>query len=223
MSAFAMGSTLARDRLRGITPLLAVAVACIAVYLIGLLERRSDHAFAADTTLTGAVFGIALPLLAYLASERVCDGQRLSRSVDAVARHGASRRLAVLGLLLTSVACMALVAVLLTMCALLGARASAGDVALSGGIAIVAGAVYAAWFGWASMLGARGGGRRWALVLDLLFGAGSSFMAAPWPRAHIRNLLGGEPALELSQAGAWFALTLIGLLSVSYSASRTLE
>ncbi len=223
MNGFGMGALLARERLRGVTPGLALGLGCGAVYLIGLLERRSDLAFAADTTLTGAVFGVALPLLAYFACERVCNGERLTRSVDAIARHGVDRRVALLGLLLTFAACMALVAVLLTTAALLGVHASLADWGMSVAVALLAGFVYALWFGVASLLGRRGGGRRWALALDLLFGAGSSFLAAPWPRAQIRNLLGGAPALELSQAGAWFALTLIGVLSLALSAARTPE
>jgi len=131
--------------------------------------------------------------------------------------------LAVLGLLLNYAAGMALVAALLTAAALLGTGAQWNDASMSIAIALASGAVYALWFGMASLLGARGGGRRWALALDLLLGAGSSYLAVPWPRAHIRNLLGGAPALELSQAGAWFALTLIGLLGMSYGTSRTPE
>jgi hypothetical protein len=223
MNAFAMGALIARERLRGVTPALTLGLGCCAVYLIGLLERRRDLASATDTTLSGAVFGITLPLFAYFACERVCNGERLTRSVDAVARHGGDRRAAVLGLLATLAACMALVAALLTCAALLGSRTSLADWGMSIGIALVAGAAYASCFGVASLVGMRGGGRRWALALDLLFGAGSSSWAAPWPRAHIRNLLGGEPALDLTQAGAWFALAMIGVLGLTLCALRTPE
>lgn len=31
-------------------------------------------------------------------------------------------------------------------------------------------------------------------------------MALPWPKSHVRNLLGGSPVLELSQLSALIAL-----------------
>ena len=56
--------------------------------------------------------------------------------------------------------------------------------------------MYALYFGAASLLGKRGGGRKWALIIDFVLGAGSSALAAPWPRGHVRNLLGGEPVVD---------------------------
>jgi hypothetical protein len=191
-----------------------------------VLERRSNGSSAADSTLEGPVFGLALPLLAYLVSERLCDAQRLDRSVDSVARYGTDRRAALLGLLLVSASCVGFGSVLLTVAALLGAHAAQGadlarDLPASVVIAALSGAVYALWFGAASLFGKRGGGRKWALIFDFLLGSGSSALAAPWPRGHARNLLGGMPVLELSQHGAWLALALIGIASVALSMART--
>jgi hypothetical protein len=176
--------------------------------------------------LEGPVFGLALPLLAYLVSERLCEAQRLDRSVDSVARYGTDRRAALLGLLLVSASCVGFGSVLLTVAALLGAHAAQGadlarDLPASVVIAALSGAVYALWFGAASLFGKRGGGRKWALIFDFLLGSGSSALAAPWPRGHARNLLGGMPVLELSQHGAWLALALIGIASVALSMART--
>jgi hypothetical protein len=145
----------------------------------------------------------------------VCAGQRLTHSVDGVARYGTNRRAALLGLLLASALCTALASTLITIAGLLGAHAPrstalVADVRTSVGIALLAGAVYALYFGAASLLGKRGGGRKWALIIDFVLGAGSSALAAPWPRGHVRNLLGGAPVVELTQLSAWVALAVIG-------------
>jgi hypothetical protein len=223
-----IGLALARERLRGVSALLVLLLSSAALFAVGVLERQSDAASAPDDALRGAVFGIALPLLAYLVSERVCDGQRLDRSVDAVARYGSNRRAALLGTLLASALISALAGALITVAALLGAhaphsRSLAADLHASVGIALLAGAVYALYFGAASLLGQRGGGRKWALIIDFVLGAGGSALAAPFPRGHVRNLLGGEPVVELSQASAWLALGAIGVVCVTLSLVRTAE
>jgi hypothetical protein len=192
------------------------------------LARESDAASAPDDVLRGAVFGIALPLLAYFTSERACGGQRLERSVDGVARYGSDRRAALVGVLLASALCSACGGALITVAALLGAHAPhstslAFDLRASVGIALIAGTVYALYFGAASLLGKRGGGRKWALIIDFLLGAGGSALAAPWPRGHVRNLLGGEPVSDLSQASAWLALGAIGVACLLLSVLKTAE
>jgi hypothetical protein len=191
-----------------------------------VLERRGSGAAAADSTLEGPVFGLALPILAYLVSERACDAQRLDRSVDDLARYGVDRRAALLGVVLTSALTVAFASTLLTLVALLGAHAAhaadlASDLSASLGIAALSGAVYALWFGAASLFGKRGGGRKWALIFDFVLGSSSSALAAPWPRGHARNLLGGMPVMDLSQHAAWAALVVIGVASVALSVART--
>jgi hypothetical protein len=39
----------------------------------------------------------------------------------------------------------------------------------------------------------------------------------------VRNLLGGEPVVALSQTSAWFALAAIGVVCVTLSVGRTAE
>ena len=228
MNGFGLGVLLARERLRGYGGPFVLLLSCGAVYALGVVERRRDAASAADTVLTGAVFGVALPILAYLLMDRVCAGQQLSRSVDVIARHGSDRRAVVLGLLLGSALCTALAAALLTSAALLGARAPGSsafvhDLRISVGISLLAGEVYALWFGVASLFGKRGGGRKCALLVDFLLGASSSLLAVPLPRGHVRNLLGGTPVNHFSQSSAWLALGVIGVMSLTLSALRTRE
>lgn len=228
MNGVLVGLALARERLRGASGLLALGLSCVTLFAVGVLERQSDVVSAPDDVLGGAVFGVALPLFAYLVSERACDGARLDRSVDCVARYGENRRAALLGVLLASALCCAVSGALLTVSALLGAHAShsatlLNDLRASVGIALIAGVVYALYFGAASLIGKRAVGRKWALVIDWLFGAGGSALAAPWPRGHVRNLLGGSPVLELTQASAWLALALIGVACATWSVTRTAE
>lgn len=227
MNGVWIGLALARERLRGVSAPLVLLLSCAALFAIGVLERQSDAASAPDDALRGAL-GVALPLLAYLVSERVCDSQRLQRSVDGVARYGSNRRAAVLGVLLAAALGSAFAGALLSAATVLGAHAphSAAllpDLRASVGIALLAGVVYALYFGAASLLGKRGGGRKWALILDFVLGAGGSALAVPWPRGHVRNLLGGEPVVDLSQASAWLALAALGIAYATLSALRTAE
>jgi hypothetical protein len=221
-----VGAIIARERLRGALLPLVLVLSAFAVYALAVLERRGGASGAADGALEGPTFGFALPILAYLLSERACDGERLDHSVNAVARYGADRRAALLGVLLVCAASTALAAVVLTVAALLGAHSPsdanfARDLGVSVVIAALCGAVYALWFGAASLFGKRGAGRKWALILDFVLGAGSSALAAPWPRGHARNLLGGMPVLDMSQSAAWLALFAIGATSVAFGVLRT--
>ena len=221
-----VGMKIGVARLRGVSAPLTLLLACGAVFALAVLGRRSDPSEAVDNLLALPVFGLSLPVLAYLVSERVCGGQRLDRSVDSVARHGADRRAALLGVLLASALCTALASVLLTLTAVFTAHSAGSllfDLRSSVGIAVLGGVVYALWFGAASLLGKRGGGRKWALIADFILGASNSALAAPCPRAHVRNLLGGTPALDISQAHAWLALIAIGAVCTLLSVSRTPE
>jgi hypothetical protein len=228
MNDVRVGARLAFARLRGPSSALVLAISALTVFAAAALEQRSNAASAPDDVLSGVAFGIALPVLAYLVSERVCDGQRLDRSVDSVARHGADRRHAVLGLLLASGLATALGGAFLVLIALLGAHtlhdaSLAFDLRSSIGIALVSGFAYALCFGAASLLGKRGGGRKWALVADFAVGSGASALAALCPRSHVRNLLGGIPALCLSQTSAWFALIAISIACLGVSFVWTTE
>jgi len=225
MSSARLGVRLARERLRGVAPLLVAVFAAALTYALSAFNRGTDGFEAADGALEGPVFGLIVPILAYFLVERVCDSQRLDHAVDAIARYGADRRHVVVGLLLSSALLLALFSVVLTWLGLFAAHGGFGhdffsDARASTGVAFLAGAVYVPWFGFASLFGPRGGGRKWALGCDFVLGAGSSALGSPCPRGHIRNLLGGSPALDLSQHGAWFALLLIGALSLALSAIR---
>jgi hypothetical protein len=195
------------------------------VLLAGLLERREDLVHAADRTLVGAVFGIALPVLGYVLLGRASDGRRLDTALDALARHGADRQRALLGAVLASAATLGAAGMLLASLGVVTARGIGdprliGDAALSSMIGLGAGVCYACWFALGSQLGGQGGGRIWALALDWLLGTGTTALAAPWPRAHLRNLLGAEPVLGMPQWSAPVALSLLGLSCLAFSLLR---
>lgn len=210
-----LGAELGLARL-GVRWLPALVVAHLAVLGAALLERRSDLGAAADHVLTGATFGLVVPLLAYAWLRRVCAGARLGDSVQELGRFGASRRSLALGVMLANLPLLALAAASLGVVAGLatGANWGAGvqEALTSAWIGLLAGAAYTSWFALGSTFGSRGGGRGWFLILDWLLGPSAVAIALPLPRAHVQNLLGGSPVLDLPQWAASLALALLTLL-----------
>jgi hypothetical protein len=128
-----------------------------------------------------------------------------------LARHGVDSRSLALGLAVPPAlaaaafaALSALVVVLITR----GVRDSAwlGDAATSLWIGAASAVAYVVALVGASAIGKRGQGRIWLLGGDFLLGAGSSLLALPWPKGHVRNLLGGAPVLEMSQIAGLFVM-----------------
>lgn len=218
MSSLGAGARLAALRLWRRASLVALLLATGLVVVAALLERHSSALEAADHTLVGAVFGVAVPVLGYLVMECAAGGRRLDSSLDELARHGANRRAAVLGLLgvsaaATAAAAVALAAIGVTVARGLSDAALPADLLASAWIGAVAGIAYTAWFSFGSSFGRKGGGRFWALCVDWVLGSTTTFAAAPWPRGHIRNLLGAAPVLALAQ---WQGAVALGLLTLAY-------
>src|SRR5678815_1631547 len=99
MMAFASGWELGASRAGTRTIAIVGVVASLFVAVVARLERLRASAFAADRTLTGAAFGVALPLVVYFVLDRLTARTSLRDGVTAVSRHGVSRRVAALGLL----------------------------------------------------------------------------------------------------------------------------
>lgn len=211
------GLDLARERLRGRTTLLGLALALTFGLGVALLERAQGTIGAADRALTGGAFGIALPLACYFLVGRACGGSSLRHAVLPLARHGLDRRTLTLGLALPPALLAAAFAGISGLLVVLLTRGPGdpkflADAWASIWIGAVAGAAYVAAFVGASAVGRQGKGRSWLLAADFLLGAGDSFLAFPWPKGHVRNLLGGGAVLELTQLGA-----LLALLAVSFA------
>jgi hypothetical protein len=217
MKSALAGVSLSVARLRRPAATIAPMVALVFVLVAALLHRRVAPARAADHALVAAVFGLALPLLAYVTLTQLTSGARLEAALVPVARHGGNRRLSVAGVVLTASVWLAALGGVLAAVAVLCARGPSdpklmSDLLSSTWLGALGGACYAAWFSLGSMLGKAGGGRLALLLLDWLLGAGSTALAAPWPRGHLRNLLGSEPVLHMPQ---WSALAVIVLLTIS--------
>ncbi len=206
------GIDMARERLAQRATLVATGLAFSFELGVALLERAQGASGAADRALTGGAFGIALPLFCYFLVGRACGGASLREALLPLARHGMDRRALTLGLSLPAALMAAAFAALSGLAVVLLTRglgdpsATAGDALTSIWIGIVSGPAYVAAFVGASALGRRGQGRGWLLAADFLLGAGDSFLAFPWPKGHVRNLLGGAAVLELSQSAALLAL-----------------
>jgi hypothetical protein len=211
------GVDLGRERLRGHATWVALALALSFELGVALLERAQGAIGAVDRALSGGAFGVALPLVCYFLVGRACGASSLTEAVLPLARHGLDRRSLTLGLALPPALLAAVFAGASGLLVVLVTRGPSdpkflADAWASVWIGMVAGAAYVAAFVGASALGRRGRGRVWLLAADFLLGAGDSFLAFPWPKGHVRNLLGGGAVLELSQMGA-----LMALLGVSFA------
>jgi hypothetical protein len=205
------GIDMARERLRQRPTRVAAALALCFELGVALLERAHGAVGAADRALSGGAFGVALPLFCYFLVARACSGVSLRQAVLPLARHGMDRRALTLGLALPPAVLAAGFGAVSGALVVLVTRAPGGSGALTDAltsmwIGMVSGAAYVAAFVGASALGRRGQGRSWLLAADFLLGAGSSFLAFPWPKGHVRNLVGGSAVLGLSQQAALLAL-----------------
>jgi hypothetical protein len=225
MRAWELGARATATRLlAGRAPLallLGLALAALAAYL----ERRTGGSGAVDRALTRDSFGLLLPLVGYGTYERATLGGRLDATARIVSRHGARGREAWLGAALTPTALLTVLGMSFAVVTVLFAR-GASDPALlrdlwqSAWIGALGGAGYSAWLALGSDLGRAGSGRKWILLGDLLLGSTTGSLALLWPRAHIRNLLGGQPALELAQGTALAALLLSTLFAALVALRR---
>jgi hypothetical protein len=193
---------------------------------VALLERAQGAVGATDRALSGGAFGLALPLLCYFLVGRACGAGNLHQAVLPLARHGLDRRPLVLGLAvapaLVAAAFAALSGVIVVMLTR-GLHDSSWlrDAVTSLWIGAVSGGAYVAMFVGASAFGRQGSGRVWLLAADFLLGAGSSLLALPWPKGHVRNLLGGSPVLEMSQFAALLVMLGMSFAFLSLGALRS--
>jgi len=207
-----LGARLATHQLSTRTPWIAAGVGAAVVVLGGALEAAREPAYAVDRTLLGIACGVVLPLFCYASFEAVHRRESSVALVAPLARHGANRRSLALGVFALLAACSALGALLFCVFAVLAARTHgdsgvAAELFASAWSGACIGLGYAGLFAFASRWGRAG--RLWALAGDWLLGSGASLLALPWPRAHARNLLGGDPVLDLPQfASALLLLTL---------------
>ena len=210
-SGVTLGCSAGLARLTQARPLIASAGALALVAVVAFSEKRAALFGAASRTLEGEVFGLLLPVALLLASRRALEPTRLDLAATPLARFGPSRRAVALGLVAASMIGAALLAGSAgSLAAVLAhdptAPALTLDAASCAWIGALGGAAYAALFALGSTFGATGAGRWWALAGDFLLGGTSGVGALLAPRAHLQNLLGGEPPMLLGQSASAAAL-----------------
>jgi hypothetical protein len=228
-AAFRHGWLSAKSTLGWVWPVAATLAALSIVAGSGVIEAQSitleSGARRAQThLLEGVTFGLVIPLLSFALSSRLDAG------LDALmgslwVRYGLERRAFALGRLAFPVALTSAVALVVGSLAL-GLGAASSDPALGldasgstswtalSSCAVLAAVSYTACLALAQLLGGAWG-RSLFLIGDWLLGSGDGLAALPWPRAHVRSLLGGDAVFDMAPAtsGLWLAaLTLTCLL-----------
>ncbi|HMR06194.1 MAG TPA: hypothetical protein PKA88_10455 [Polyangiaceae bacterium] len=226
MKAFALGAQVAAARLRSRTLGVLTVFGLLTVAVVALLERRTGSVLSTDRALAGVALGLCLPALAYGVVRTATGGQRLANSLWPMARYGQNRRRIALGVLSAATLANAGIGLVLAVLCVLCVRLPADpllvpDALTSAWIGAAGGAAYTALFLCGSTLGRAGGGAFLLLALDFALGAGTGVAAAIWPRAHVRNLLGGAAPLELPQFASSALLLALFLLLVTFATQRT--
>jgi hypothetical protein len=187
---------------------------CAAAAAFALAAHRGGSSHAADDVAVGAFGSLVLPLLAYGVARAAVGGRSLSASIAPVVALGATpaRAAAVAVIVASAAGAMA--------SALLGAGVVAlahtaydppivRDALATAYAGALGGGAYVAWFMLGATFGKGGAGRALLLLLDWGLGYGDSAAAVFTPRGHLRNLLGGDPPMDLLARGS--ALLLIAL------------
>ena len=216
----------ARSTLGPIWPATAAAASLAALALAGVLEARATGSAASARAaqlrlLQGVAFGLVLPLLASAVSGRL--GARLPELMAlAWPRYGGDRRSYTLGRLAVPALLSGAVTALCGVLALgLGSATSAAEHELPPSllnllaviwIAVLGGVAYVACLALAHRA-AGNVGRLLFLVGDWVFGGGTSALALPWPRAHVRALLGGAAPLGFPPHDSAIALCALGVFA----------
>jgi hypothetical protein len=211
-------------------PLAAAAAGLVLLIVAAVLEGRAIGTAASARAaqlrlLHGVAFGIILPLYAWGTSARLGGGRDQLMS-NRWARHGGDRRVYALGRLARAALLDGAVAGLFGALAIgLGSATSApGDelptsmlnvltvlwVGLLGGIAYTVMLALAHEY-----MGSAG--RLSLLAADWILGSGTSLLALPLPRAHLRALLGGPVPFGLAPGQCALCLIAISALgAVAY-------
>jgi hypothetical protein len=181
---------------------------------IGLFAHAQGLVHPADHVLVDVVGALILPLLVYLLVGAMLGTGSVAASVSPLVAFGARPSSVTVTLVgVGAVACCFWGAVVAATVALLahgpGDPPRLRDAIASAYVGGIGAAAYACWFFFGAAFGRRGGGRPVALVLDWLLGAHDGATALFTPRAHVRNLFGGSPPVDLPERAS--ALALVGI------------
>lgn len=211
-----LGFVTALRRCASRATLLLVVLSLALVISGGIIERRVTSSGAVDRSLL-STYRLVIPLYCFALAAIVCHRIGLREAAWSVARFGVARRDAALGIVLSLLAASALGGILLSAVAVLSAygpasRPLANELFTSGWIGGLVAGAYGAWFAFGSTFMARGRGRWVPLVADFLLGAGTGAIAAAFPRAHARGLLGDLGPTHFSQPQSCVALVVMGVV-----------
>lgn len=215
-SGLVLGCSSGLARITRLRPLIAAALGLAVVGVVAISEQRAALFGAASRTLEGEVFGLILPIALVLASRRALEPTRLDLAAIPLARFGPSRRTVALGLVVASmIGAVLLAASAGALAAVLAHDPTAPSVKLDAvscaWIGALGATAYAALFALGATFGSSGAGRWWALAGDFLLGSTSGVGALLAPRAHIQNLLGGEPPMLLGQSASAASLAAMAV------------
>jgi hypothetical protein len=203
---------------------LALLAGALCVAGSGWLERGHALALGRAGVLRGTTLGLVVPLMAFFLVARATHGGPLEAAVRSLGRAGCDRRIAVVALAFTVETFAAVAGACLAALGAWSAPVQAGALPGFGTILFVGaigGTSYAALFVWGASLGSRGGGRPALLVLDWMLGVSSSAWGLPWPRAHLRCLLGGDAVIGMMPWGSALALVVLAVVATGWTAART--
>jgi hypothetical protein len=230
---FARGFRDGRAALGTAWPIATALGSLLVLTLGGVLEGQAVGTAASAEhvqlrLLQAIAFGLVLPLSAFAASSRL-GGRLPELMASGWARYGGDRRRYAFGRQALAAALPGAITAVAGLLAIgLGSAVSAPSVELPVSvsnlltviwIAVMGAVAYATCFGLAQLYAGRTGGTLF-LIGDWLFGSGTSALALPWPRAHLRALLGGTPAFELSPRDAALCLAVIALTASLLYARR---
>jgi hypothetical protein len=190
---------------------------CALAIAVAAAARANGAAHGADHVLVEVLGPFVLPLLAYALVGAALDARSLGASVAPLVSFGAPARRAVAAAWIVTVgACTALCAVLAAATAIVAHGAEdpplVRDAFASAYVAALGGSAYAAWFLLGATFGRQGRGRAAFLILDWVLDRADGVLALVTPRAHLRNLLGGTPPMDVPQRAS--AIALVCLLGV---------
>jgi len=189
-------------------------------------ERYADSRTALNLALYGPTFGLAIPAASLVLVSVALSRSRLDYAVECISLLGANRRTAALGALLATSGIAALAGSLTAAVTVLVANArwdaaSLHDAITCAWIGAMTAGVYVFFFGAASTVGKRGGGRILAFIADWLLGPMVGAGALVFPRSHALNLLGADPVLDLPQTSSYAILLALVLVYAAAAALRT--
>jgi hypothetical protein len=211
---------------RGPRVWIAVTAWCGLALVIAEVARRSGAVHGADHVLVDTYGALVVPLIAYVVVGAAVAAQSLRGSTTPLVAFGAAPMRA-------AMATLAVVVVLCAVsCGLVGAAVATvahgmsdpprlRDALTSAYAGALGGGAYAAWFALGASFGRRGGGRSIFLVIDWIAGATTGAGAVATPRAHLRNLLGGVPPMNLPERASAAALLALALLCALLAMRRS--